>query len=139
MNNEDKKFDINEHLFNKYPEQFSAYLRGRVIETPPGWDQLVVSYVDLVVSLFPKIRFTQIKEKFGTLRVYFSGDFSENVWKLINNITSTYETITEYTCADCGSAEGVELDSTRWRTYRCPTHSHRSTVENKDGGQDGQV
>lgn len=115
--------DITKKLFEKYPDQFSQYLRGRTIETPPGWDTVVESYVGTLVSLFPKIRFTQIKEKFGTLRSYYRHDYGDNVDKVITSITGTYEIITENICDTCGTGENVSTPPGYWVRHTCDKHA----------------
>jgi hypothetical protein len=124
--------DITKKLFEKYPEQFSKYLRGRTIETPPGWDTVIENYVGTLVSLFPKIRFTQIKEKFGVLRSYYTHDYSQNVGKAIDGITSTYEIITESMCDTCGTFENVSPDSGHWMRYTCNEHSRKNSPKSPE-------
>lgn len=50
-------------------------------------------------KLLNKYRICQIKEKFGGLRWY-----DNNSTKEIQNIINKYETISEYTCIDCGKS-----------------------------------
>jgi len=124
--------DITKKLFDKYPEQFSQYLRGRTIETPEGWDQVIENYVGTLVSLFPRIRFSQIKEKFGTLRCYYTHDYGDNVDKVITSITDTYEIITGNICSVCGTGEDVGPDEGYWIRHTCNKHAKKSQPKDQE-------
>jgi hypothetical protein len=67
----------------------------------------------LVKEEIPQIEFTQVKEKFGTLRCYTRGylDWAEECISMAEALTSTV-------CAICGSTKNVKSTS-GWVAYLC--------------------
>jgi hypothetical protein len=60
----------------------------------------------------------QVKEKFGTLRVYMEGKLPEGT----GNIIGKYEGLSEVTCMDCGSTVDVMSRQNRgWIVTLCNT------------------
>lgn len=59
----------------------------------------------------------QIKEKFGTLRVYTSGAYQE-----VFDIVDKYETMSENICEICGKPG--KLDAHGWYKTLCEEHLH---------------
>ena len=94
------KKDSQEELFEKYPKLFrqkdldmSQTCMCWGINTGEGWWRLldkICSWVNFHTienkHLYPQIEFTQVKEKFGTLSLYFntiSKDEKISIWKRI--------------------------------------------------------
>jgi len=59
--------------------------------------------------------FTQVKEKHGTLRLYYIGGDEH-----IGDILQEAETLSETTCESCGSEQGIHRTKGWWRTL-CDT------------------
>jgi len=68
-----------------------------------GWRKIVDKLVDDIIKIAPDTEITQIKEKYGTLRFYCSGDGWYNIRKLINKA----EDESGKTCERCGAKENV--------------------------------
>lgn len=112
-------------LINKYPRLFrqkdlplthTAMCWG--IDCGPGWYNLLDNMCKELQYLtdekgHPQIEFTQIKEKFGTLRVYTSGESDEQF-----EVIRDYEYLSGYTCEECG--EMGEIKGDYWIVTRCP-------------------
>lgn len=76
----------------------------------------------------PQVTALQIKEKFGTLRFYYTGGDER-----ITPIVDFYESYTQYICEDCGST--VDVGSTSgWIRNVCQKHAKGSkrNIHNKD-------
>ena len=106
----------NKELIKKYPfllprnvwtdkvlEDYD-YSYTRLDEIPDGWriafgEQLCEELKDalLQAGYLDKFRFTQIKEKYGTLRLYNNG-CNKEAWDVINK----YEALSARTCIVCG-------------------------------------
>ena len=83
-----------------------------------GWyDILYTMCTELMTSDLPKeFRFTQIKEKFGTLRVYSMYYTNE-----IEEIIDKTEGLSAYTCEICGNNKDARATKDRWIRTLCPT------------------
>jgi CRISPR/Cas system-associated protein Cas10 (large subunit of type III CRISPR-Cas system) len=90
-----------------------------------GWIPLVrkmaIEIKDCLEKNYPdaieEFTFTQIKEKFGTLRAYFYPYFDE-----LDNIIDKYEKISARTCEVCGKPGTLKSDG-YWMMTRCEEHS----------------
>ena len=114
-----------EKMLETYPELFGTNLTPQNslmvfgIETGKGWGDVVLSFLPKLSKIVKEnniedFRIVQIKEKFGTLRVYTRGDTSEGIKELISEM----EDICDYTCDKCGSKEG-KLRTNGWVRVRC--------------------
>lgn len=62
----------------------------------------------------------QVKEKFGTLRFYYSGPASGKYRNAVLDLVSKAERLSETTCEACGSPAGKLRSSKSWWAYnRC--------------------
>ena len=61
-----------------------------------------------------KFRFTQIKEKYGSLRLYCNGAPEE-----VYDVLQKYEFISEYICIKCGSYHACIVDDYGWYLPLC--------------------
>ena len=66
---------------------------------PQMWDELkaILEKADYV----DKLKFTQIKEKYGTLRLYYNGA-PEEIYDKISAWEDKYDRLSEKTCIHCG-------------------------------------
>ena len=103
--------DLQQKLFEDFPEFFrdknltiyqSCMPWG--IEVGDGWYQIIYDMCTKIKQLNPpeSFRFSQVKEKFGFLRIYSIGD-DEEIYKVIMEA----ENASDKTCEDCGSTEDV--------------------------------
>jgi len=83
------------------------------IECDGGWYELLDNMMAKIDSLHVDgFVFEQIKEKFGTLRVYSYGSTPE-----IDKIIDEAERLSETTCELCGKPGKIR--GSRWITVRC--------------------
>ncbi|MCP3471813.1 hypothetical protein NLM33_25095 [Bradyrhizobium sp. CCGUVB1N3] len=77
-------------------------------------------------------RFTQIKSKYGTLRVYWDGTLSPDAAALVEEAIALAEARSACSCEICG--EEGRLYEGAWLTTRCTTHAEgRSPVAVRPG------
>jgi len=67
----------------------------------------------------PQVTALQIKEKFGTLRFYYTGGDER-----ITPIVDFYESYTKYICEDCGSTTDIGYTN-GWIRNVCKKHAHK--------------
>lgn len=82
---------------------------------PEGWRTLV----DKIYKAKPKdIEITDIKEKYGVLRVYVASYNDENEWFL--DLLDYYEDLSKSMCQICGKPAKIYTDG--WYVTMCPEH-----------------
>ena len=84
------------------PENYDySYIRGE--ELPDGWHKLFLMYCKemrphlIKSNMLDKFQFSQIKEKYGTMRIYNCG-----YPKSADYLTSLYEYYSTFVCQRCG-------------------------------------
>lgn len=82
-----------------------------------GWHPLVDKLVANILEISPDTKFGQIKEKYGTLRVYCSPE-PDAVYKLISQAEQASESI----CEICGKPGVNKPSGTGWWRTRCEEH-----------------
>lgn len=92
----------------KIPEDYDyTYIVGT--EIPRGWRQLFLQMCEDIrqplvdADYLDKFRFTQIKEKYNSLRCYHCGAPEE-----VCNIIDKYEVMAGYICTNCGRPASYE-------------------------------
>ena len=88
---------------DKIPEDYDYdYIRGEY-ELPDGWFDLFLQMCEDIkqplvdANYLEKFRFSQIKEKYGTMRCYVFGAPEE-----VHNILNKYEYLSKFVCEICG-------------------------------------
>jgi hypothetical protein len=108
------------------------------IETADGWYQLIDNLCsrlqfDTDTNGYPQVEFTQVKEKFGGLRAYYTSVPSkknleenkkypgrlERMFGVQEGVISVFEQLSEQTCEVCGKMDGV-MQTEGWIYTRCP-------------------
>ena len=126
-----------EEMLDTYPELFGTNLTPQKsltmfgIETGPGWKEIVLSYLPKLSKIVKEnniedFRIVQIKEKFGTLRIYTRGSSNEE----IQNLISEMEKICDSTCDRCGSKEGI-LRGNGWVRVTCDECEEKQRIKNE--------
>lgn len=124
-----------ELLFNKYPSLFiqknlpkSETCMCWGIETGPGWYDLIDETCAKIIKIDKdkEVQFTQIKEKFGGLRIYFNiypsnknieyNKLFRNVLDIINKSEIRSFSI----CENCGKP-GKRVSINNWLLTLCKT------------------
>lgn len=95
-------------------------------ECGAGWENLIQNALAQLVQISPGMRVSQIKEKFGGLRLYAYPEegISEDDYNRFYAVIRTAEDQSYTTCEDCGSREAT-LGSQRGY-YRTTCAAHRS-------------
>jgi len=90
--------------------------KTHVAECGPGWTNLVTNMINELMILDPELEFRQIKEKFGSLRVYTSFSTDE-----VEAVIDKYEIFSRTICDVCGDP-GEMRSETGWYRVRCEEH-----------------
>jgi len=83
-----------------------------------GWYQLIIDCDLELAAIDPDYEVFQIKEKFGTLRFYFSPSKGmEHFRRKMNEIVGVYESVSSYKCELCGQMGAtLKRNSGRFKT-----------------------
>ena len=102
------KPELEQRLFDKYPELFSRYTLPMAqtcmcwgIETGDGWYDIIDDMCEEIARTDPECKLEQVKEKFGTLRVY-TLSYTKESDKAIRKA----ELRSAETCETCGEPGG---------------------------------
>jgi hypothetical protein len=96
------------------------HIRGE-FELPPGWERLFLLYcmhlkpILVKHNYVDKFRFTQIKEKYGRLRMYDNGSPTEG-----HNLESVFGAMSGCICEYCGKKAAYETHG--WIEVLCKEH-----------------
>lgn len=128
--------DKSKYLYDKYPELFE----GRKLPVTqnlmsfglpgPGWHNIIEKFCERVSPLvkdFPEndpLMFMQVKEKFGTLRIYMT-HYSEPILEA----TREAEEASAVTCEECGEPGSWRSDRF-WKVTECDScHSNSARLK----------
>lgn len=84
-----------------------SYIRG--VEIPEGWKLIFLQMCEDIrqplidADYLEKFRFSQIKEKYNTMRLYHFG-----APEAVDEILGKYETMASYVCTRCGQPATIE-------------------------------
>ena len=92
-----------------YADKPADYLRRRC-------EEIIKNSLHDVPEVITQVTLDQVKEKFGTLRFYYSG--GDNV---ISGMVRMAESMSAVTCEQCGNPGRMEFDS-GWATTLCVSH-----------------
>ena len=98
-------------------------------ECNSGWDTLILTALDIVEAHLNSkhkndpdaghIVLDQIKEKFGTLRIYYT-DYSKSP-EYISGVFDFAEAMSEHMCEECGRP-GITRNNLPWIKTLCENH-----------------
>jgi len=83
----------------------------------PGWRKLILDLLEKLEALGWDGGLQQVKEKFGTLRFYWSNNIEGIHGSIAEDVVSQAEDRSSYTCEKCG--EFGELRGSGWVVTRC--------------------
>jgi hypothetical protein len=123
-----------QEIMKRYPEFFTDKRYGDKddicfsFECNTGWYSMLEEMFAELKAIDAKLTFMQIKEKFGSLRVYYSHFGSEKMTdeeykvqdKLVQDIITKYENKSYNVCEQCG-APGEVKGVYGWYTCACPS------------------
>jgi hypothetical protein len=128
-------------LIETYPDLFHPFPDDRgVAEASPecgaGWQDLLeracARIRAAVLADGGTFEFTQIKEKYATVRLYWEGALSPEADAWIEEIIDLAEARSACTCEVCG-AEGCLHRAGGWLMTRCAAHAQGHPVPEKEG------
>jgi hypothetical protein len=95
-----------------------------------GWEPLIKE-VYLEMATCPGFYLTQVKEKFGMLRIYWGGDYEQqdipDYSIKFNNFIVITENKSGQMCETCGN-DGEVIDDNGWLRACCPEHVEKRGV-----------
>lgn len=132
------KAELEEALYRDFPEPFSDRELGIQkscmawgCSCGDGWEPILRRMMEKLKD--KPFKLDQVKEKFGTLRVYWHSlkGCSKEDWDLIGKITDEAERESETTCEFCG-ASGAKLREGGWlRTLCDKCHAPEAREKNR--------
>ena len=85
-----------------------------------GWADIVNDAIDAMIEVDPNVAFSQIKEKFGHLRMMYKSAIEDD---RLMSIADNAGAIAGVTCDVCGTREGVTVVCRDyWVRIRCVPH-----------------
>ena len=112
--------ELQQKLEKRYPQFFnkrqSTGMQMLGIECGDGWYELIDSLCNTLsrMTLHEDFGFTQIKEKFGALRIYVTESNDE-----VNDLLEHAEVASMGICENCGSSEEVTTEGKSWIKTMC--------------------
>ncbi len=73
-----------------------------IIDCEHGWNEIIANCHQELKTIDDEYTIAQIKEKFGTLKYYFSSS-NPSLYKQMCGVVSKYEKMSSSTCELCGS------------------------------------
>lgn len=110
-----------DEIEERYRHLLSSRFRGW--EVGPGWLSLMEEVLHEIDQVAPDTEVTQIKEKFGTLRVYVANKKDDVVKAILRRAEARSAMI----CEVCGQ-EGGLIRYDAWVRVRCPVHREEDHV-----------
>lgn len=121
-----RRWDTDAYIVRPMPDDYGA--QGAVRRAWPGafdcemsihngWIDMVIAVAGWLDELGELPRFSQIKEKFGGLRLYYDGRISEGA----DMIVSIAEHLSDHICEVCGAPGRHRVDR-GWHSTRCDEH-----------------
>lgn len=114
--------ELQQNIFNSFPELFKKKLPYG-IECEDGWYDIIFSLCDVLNNHLPTPpTIIEIKQKFGSLRVYYSGvnDAADPVIKLAEKLSLK-------TCEKCGSSGKIIHNN--YLYVACEKHIMKEDIE----------
>lgn len=109
--------DVVSRLAEEFPKQFSDGKTPYISELPEGWYQLVRGVMKRVDGARIHVKWAQLKEKFGMLRMY-ENLAPEQYDGTIHEWISEAERLSGHTCQDCGE-KGQRTTIFSWACTLC--------------------
>ena len=129
-------------MMRRYPQLFGQSGYPTVGE---GWRDLLDRALARIAAAVAGegsgggLRIVQIKEKFGSLRLYYHGhQLSKAADAKVREAVELAEARSACTCEECG-AEGQLYNRSGWYMTRCPRHADGKPVQFKPGWENLRV
>ena len=130
------KDEHEQQLIKKYPSLFMDYAKDPTeslmyfgCECGSGWyellDRTCAKLVEQAKLENIDVSFSQVKEKFGALRIYLSNG-SDALWKILSDAEHESESICEW----CGAPGSLDVLN-RWHATLCPSCKEKRREQQK--------
>lgn len=128
--------ELQKKLFENYPNLFenakktiyeSCMAWG--ITTGDGWFKILKELCEELSKLNGNVKFDQIKEKFGLLRIYYSCD--SGLEEQVNKLISKAEYKSSLICENCGEP-GTRDGNSGWITTLCDNCNKKFEESNSE-------
>ena len=110
-------------LFKQYRSDIKDLYSNWVFECEPGWYDIIDNLCKKIAKVTDKVEFIQIKEKFGSLRIYVDLDnaMSEEQASTVYSLIKEAEELSTKTCELCGKVEDHNIirNDFAWYMARC--------------------
>ena len=110
-----KKWNTKKNL-NEVAALLKKYPTECISNCPTSWVKEVSTLLNSINKKFPNVKFIQFKEKFGTLRVYFSGTKDEDERRFIEKMIDKTE------------IKIIKKLKYPFQLYKCKKCKHTSTL-----------
>ncbi len=84
----------------------------------PGWGTILEQLHEELMVIYPAYQVAQVKEKFGTLRVYLN-TYPREIWQELSDVITKYEKMTAVTCEGCGEPGRLCRPNGSWVLTLC--------------------
>jgi len=133
-----------ETLASRFPSLFEFQhgeptLPDGYAEVNDGWRELIETALTRIAALVTEkpadtIHIEQIKEKYGTLRLYWQGRFDDDrLYAAINEIVLLAEARSACTCEICGEEGKLRKSRNGWLATACDAHAQGDVVPSRSG------
>lgn len=133
-----RKFQQSYPLLMYHPEDNSFARFG--LEVGSGWLPLVYELFgllnDLQAGSGQAVSISQVKQKFGSLRIYISG--GNSISEDMDLLESVFESLSMRICDICGAPGRLKSDDGYWCT-RCPHHHNSESHETLHGAAEKTI
>lgn len=115
------------HIITSYPSLFS---KVSYIDTDQGWESIILTTCEFLHTQnsninrnYSNICFSQIKEKFGSIRLYIESNGSTIYAPYINGFINAMESISQHICESCGNPGSIQQFNHLLKC-QCPPCAH---------------
>jgi len=85
-----------------------------------GWHDLIIDLHKKLVMLDPDYKIIQIKEKFGSLRYYYTTEVTQSAVKeAMQRYVAQAETLSKNICESCGGKSEIRKTKSGWLKAFC--------------------
>ena len=116
--------ELEKKLVEKYPDALSEYGGDAMktcmawgFECGNGWFKIMEELCEKIGNI-PGFKFSQVKEKFGTLTIYYDGPNNEDDRAIVRQAVDDAEIKSSNTCEICGEP-GERKSNNGWLSTDC--------------------
>jgi len=119
--------ELEQKLVKKYPNLYKNY-NASIYESAMGWGFTcgdgwydLIDWLSNVLEAIGGVVADQVKEKFGSLRFYYSfpNGTSQQIADAVRHLVTEAEYRSLTTCETCGKPGGLKLNKIKWSKVLC--------------------